>query len=144
MPFTLTNSPTHQDIDLLKQGVFSYSAEHIDITEIQPLALFYTDEQGAKLAGLCGSTAGNWLRIDILWVGEALRGQRIGSQLVAQAEAEALARGCCFAQVDTMSFQARPFYEKLGYVCQLTLANYPRTHQRYYLTKHLAPLLASD
>jgi GNAT superfamily N-acetyltransferase len=53
------------------------------------------------------------------------------------AEQEARDRGCRFAQVDTASFQARPFYEKLGYTLRFSLDNYPRHHQRHYLTKAL-------
>ncbi len=53
------------------------------------------------------------------------------------AEEEARLRGCVYAQVDTASFQARPFYEKLGYFVRFQLEEYPRVHQRFYLTKTL-------
>ncbi|NDL64660.1 GNAT family N-acetyltransferase [Acerihabitans arboris] len=137
MDMIVTSEPTHKDIDELRNGIIHYSAQHIDVSEIKALAIFFTDKAGNKLSGLSGSTAGNWLRIDLLWVSAALRGQGIGTRLMRAAESEAIARGCIFAQVDTTSFQARPFYEKLGYVCRMTLDNYPRVHQRYYLTKAL-------
>ena len=38
---------------------------------------------------------------------------------------------------DTFSFQARPFYEKLGYRVFGTLENHPSGHQHYLMTKKL-------
>jgi hypothetical protein len=40
--------------------------------------------------------------------------------------------------LDTFSFQARGFYEKLGYCVFGTLDDYPPGHSRFYLTKRLA------
>lgn len=53
------------------------------------------------------------------------------------AEQEAISRGCQFAQVDTFSFQARPFYEKHGYQLKMTLENVVGGYHRYYLVKIL-------
>ena len=55
------------------------------------------------------------------------------------AEEEAIRRGCVGAWLDTHSFQARPFYEKLGYTVFGVLENFPPGHTRYYLRKSLAP-----
>jgi ribosomal protein S18 acetylase RimI-like enzyme len=43
------------------------------------------------------------------------RRRGVGRELMAQAEARAVERGCHAAWLDTFSFQARSFYEKLGY-----------------------------
>ena len=39
--------------------------------------------------------------------------------------------------LDTFSFQARRFYEKLGYVVFGELPDYPAGHSRYFLQKRL-------
>ena len=39
--------------------------------------------------------------------------------------------------MDTFSFQARPFYEKLGYRVFGQLPDYPRGQTRYFLAKAL-------
>jgi hypothetical protein len=52
-------------------------------------------------------------------------------------EAEAIRRGCHGAFLDTFSYQARPFYEKLGYEVFGTLEDYPPGHQRFYMRKRL-------
>lgn len=137
MQLNVTDAVTHQDLDEVRLGLNAFNSRFINIDEIKAIGVFVTDEQGKKRAGLTGSTTGNWLRIDMLWVSDALRGQGVGSQLMKAAEEEARRRGCHYAQVDTASFQARPFYEKLGYSLRFSLDNYPRHHQRHYLSKAL-------
>jgi GNAT superfamily N-acetyltransferase len=137
MQLNVTERVTHQDLDEVRLGLNAFNSRFINIGELKSIGVFVTDERGVKLAGLTGSTAGNWLRIDMLWVSDALRGQGVGTQLIKAAEAEARQRGCRYAQVDTTSFQARPFYEKLGYTLRFSLDRYPRHHQRHYLSKAL-------
>ncbi|QDY41684.1 GNAT family N-acetyltransferase [Candidatus Pantoea soli] len=137
MQLKVTESVTQQDLNEIRLGLNAYNSRFIDTTELKALGVFITDAAGKKQAGLTGSTYGNWLRIEMLWVSDALRGQGAGRQLMLAAEQEARARGCCYAQVDTASFQARPFYEKLGYTLRFSLAHYPRHHQRHYLSKAL-------
>ncbi|MHA6310994.1 GNAT family N-acetyltransferase [Pantoea sp. S-LA4] len=137
MQLTITDNVTSQDLDEVRLGLTAFNSKFINVDEIKSIGVFIRDELGRKLAGLTGSTAGNWLRIDMLWVGDALRGQGVGSRLIQAAEQEARQRGCRYAQVDTASFQARPFYEKLGYSLRFSLDHYPRHHQRHYLTKIL-------
>lgn len=137
MQLNVTDAVTHQDLDEVRLALNAFNSRFINIDEINAIGVFITDEQGKKRAGLTGSTTGNWLRIDMLWVSDALRGQGVGSQLMKAAEEEARRRGCRYAQVDTASFQARPFYEKLGYSLRFSLDNYPRHHQRHYLSKAL-------
>jgi len=133
----ITDNVTAQDLDEVRLGLNAYNSKFFDVDVIRSIGVFIRDEQGRKLAGLTGSTTGSWLRIDMLWVSETLRGQGAGSKLMQAAEQEARDRGCRYAQVDTTSFQARPFYEKRGYTLRLTLADYVDHHQRHYLTKHL-------
>lgn len=137
MQLSITDKVTPQDLDEVRLGLTAFNSKFINVDEIKSIGVFIRDEQGRKLAGLTGSTTGNWLRIDMLWVGDTLRRQGVGSRLIQAAEQEARQRGCRFAQVDTASFQARPFYEKLGYTLRFSLDHYPRHHQRHYLTKLL-------
>lgn len=137
MQLSITDTVTHQDLDEVRLGLNAFNSRFINIDEMKAIGVFIHDAVGRKLAGLTGSTSGNWLRIDMLWVSDALRGQGAGRQLMLAAEEEARSRGCLYAQVDTASFQARPFYEKLGYTLRFSLDNYPRHHQRHYLSKTL-------
>jgi GNAT superfamily N-acetyltransferase len=66
------------------------------------------------------------------------RGHGFGKELMKRAELYAVERGCTNAFLDTFSFQARPFYEKLGYRVFGTLENHPFGHQHYFMTKRLS------
>jgi hypothetical protein len=57
--------------------------------------------------------------------------------MLAVAEQHAIERGCTGAHLDTASFQARPFYEKLGYTVFGTLEDHPVGHTHYLLSKRL-------
>ncbi|EKA1352318.1 N-acetyltransferase, partial [Salmonella enterica] len=47
-----------------------------------------------------------------------------------------LRKGCVHGLVDTFSFQALPFYEKQGYILQMSLPDFPKVgSQRHYLIK---------
>ncbi len=91
--------------------------------------------QGEIIAGLLGYTNWDWLFIAQLWVSETSRGRGIGQKLMREAELEARRRGCRHAHVDTFSFQALSFYERLGYAVVGRLDNYPAGHARYFLQK---------
>jgi GNAT superfamily N-acetyltransferase len=99
------------------------------------LVLLLRDADGTIRGGLLGYTHWNWLFVSHLWVHEPLRGRGLGRELLGRAEAEAAARGCRNAHLDTFSFQARDFYESRGYVVFGTLDDYPPGHSRYFLQK---------
>jgi GNAT superfamily N-acetyltransferase len=53
------------------------------------------------------------------------------------AEDHARSHGCIGAYVDTFEYQARPFYEKLGYELFGTLEGYPPGYRQFHLVKQL-------
>ena len=87
--------------------------------------------------GLSGNISYGWLFIDTLWVAEEARSQGQGRGLMLAAEEEAESRGCHRAWLDTFSFQARAFYEKLGYAVFGELEDYPPGHRRFFMRKAL-------
>jgi GNAT superfamily N-acetyltransferase len=103
----------------------------------RPLALAIEDERGQMIGGLSGATAFGWLFVELLFVPESLRGQGVGTELLRRAEAEAVTRGCHSVWLDTFEFQARGFYERLGYTCFGELKNYP-TGPRFFMSKRLS------
>ena len=93
------------------------------------------DDAGRVAGGLWGHTQFQWLHIEMLVVPESARGRGVGSALVAVAETEARQRGCLGVHVDTFSFQATAFYQKLGFTMFGVLDNFPPGHQRLYFQK---------
>ena len=102
-----------------------------------PVAFFLRDEAGEVLGGLLGEIWAGWLHIRTLALAPPARGQGFGRELMQRAEAYARERGCTNAFLDTFSFQARPFYEKLGYRLFCVLENHPAGHQHFFMTKRL-------
>ncbi len=100
-----------------------------------PLEVFLLDDRQKVRAGLVGLTRWNWLLIEALWVDESLRRQGFGSRLMQLAEQEAKQRGCTEAILDTFSFEAKGFYEKLGYEMFAQVDDYPSGYSFYQLKK---------
>lgn len=113
----------------------------IDYNDAQAALESYEDlivisrRNGEIAGGLLAYTHWNWLFIKHLWVAEAFRRQGLGRSLMLAAESEAVGRGCRHAHVDTFDFQARPFYQKLGFQIFGQLEDYPVGHTRYFLRK---------
>lgn len=105
----------------------------------KPLAITICNpENDAIIGGLWGATAYGYLHLDLLFVPEEERGSGMGRRLMDMAEEEALRRGCRGAWLDTFSFQARGFYEKLGYAVAGELEDCPPGHKRYFMKKPFA------
>ncbi len=56
----------------------------------------------------------HWLRVAVLWVGEAIRGHGVGSRLLVEAQRMALGMGANDAAPETFEWQAPGFCEKHG------------------------------
>ncbi|WNZ47013.1 putative N-acetylmannosamine-6-phosphate 2-epimerase [Leptolyngbya boryana CZ1] len=102
-----------------------------------PIEIFLLDDRDKVKAGLVSLTRWNWLLIEALWVEESIRRQGFASQLMHLAEQEAKRRGCTEALLDTFSFQAKEFYEKLGYEMFAQVDDYPSGYSFFQLKKEL-------
>ena len=101
------------------------------------------DGTGAVIGGLWAVSLFRWLHLEMLFVPEPMRGRGIGAALICAAEAEARNRGCLGIYVDTFSFQAAPFYEKMGFSTFGVLDDCPPGHSRLFLHKRLFPRCAT-
>ena len=134
----LTSEPATDDIRALEEGLESFSRSKttgMDRTKV-PIAVWMRRE-GCLLGGAYGDTHSGWLYLSLLWVDESLRGQGWGKKLLERFEAEATARDCHSAWVDTYGFQAPGFYEKLGYREFGRLDNFPPGFSRLFYWKPL-------
>ena len=118
------------------RGLLSFNEKWLGPSNEQPVRLVARDELGVA-GGLLGHIRWNWLYVAKLWVDERARGHGIGTQLLKAAEDLARSRGCIGVNLDTFEYQARPFYEKLGYELFGTLDGYPPGYRQFYLRKRL-------
>ena len=134
-------TPDPADVQFVRAQLTAFNRARAADDQFQPLAILLRDAGGQIVAGLVGGTYWGWLYTEVLWVEEGLRGKGYGRSLLIVAEAEAVRRGCCYAHLDTMDFQALPFYQKQGYSVFAELEDIPAGsgHRRYSLKKRLAP-----
>ena len=119
-------------------GVDYHNIAVTGLPDYFPVNFTLRGARGDLLGGVLGQLWGGWLQVTYVWVTEAARGAGHGRRLMENAEAYARSRGAVGATVETHSFQARPFYERLGYEVFGTLDGYPPGHIKFFLKKALA------
>jgi GNAT superfamily N-acetyltransferase len=118
------------------KGLRAFNAPHFGKLDYKPLTI--TVREGKDIiGGLSGQTALGWLYVELLWVSDGRRRKGLGRALMTKAEAEARKRGARNAWLDTFSFQAPPFYRKLGYKEFGRLDDFPAGRSRHWMTKAL-------
>jgi GNAT superfamily N-acetyltransferase len=127
----------------VREHLYMHNIAATGIDAYYDLAIFLKDENDEILGGLLAEMWGNWLHVNVLWVADIVRTRGHGRRMIAMAERYAVERGYHNAYLSTHSFQARPFYEKLGYEVFGTLENFPPGHAKYYMRKRLVTNEAS-
>ncbi len=123
--------------ELIQWGLGLYNVAATGLAEYYPVSIFLRDENDEVLGGLLGHIWGKWLYVTHLWIAESVRQRGYGTKLLLAAESYAVERGCGNVELHTFSFQARPFYEQLGYEVFAALDDYPPGHTKYFLRKRL-------
>ncbi len=132
-----SESPSEADREAILAPLRAYNISHAGDPRIRPVALVLTDEAGEKVGGLWGRCSYDWMFVELLSVPEGHRGGNHGRALMAQAEAIARDHGCVGMWLDTFEFQARGFYEKLGFELFGTLEDHPVGRRRFFLRMRL-------
>jgi GNAT superfamily N-acetyltransferase len=115
----------------------AYNLAVTGLTAYSPVNFFLYDEGDEIMGGLLGLIWGGALHVRILWVAESLRSRGHGRRLLEAAERRATERGCRCVFLDTFSFQAPGFYEKLGYEMYARAEDWPVGHAHCFLRKAL-------
>lgn len=137
----LHHQPPEQDVKVLWNGLHDHNTQHSGSDEAQYLGIFLRNEEGVICGGVYGWSAVAWLKIDVLWVHEDLRGQGFGQQLLDAAEAEGRRRNCEFVILDSFSFQAPGLYKKNGYEEFAVLSHSGGNQTWHYFQKKLKSVI---
>lgn len=125
----INDDPSEADRAAVMDVLRTFNRAHAHRTRLPDFAVLLRDpDSGAAIGGLIAEDSYGWAFIRYLVVPEHCRGQGLGSRLMAEAEAIAKARGHVGIWLDTYDFQARPFYEKLGYEVFGTLEDVPSSN----------------
>jgi len=135
---TVPDAPSETHRDAVTVPLRAYNVSQGGEPHIRPVAVMLTDEGGRHVGGLWGKCVYDWLFVELLAVPEEHRAKDYGTALMAQAETIARANGCIGIWLDTYEFQARGFYEKLGFEVFGTLDDHPIGRKRFFLRKRFA------
>ena len=130
-------TPTENEIKHIRESLNQFNNERVGEDGHTPLNIVEYDTNGNIIGGILSGTYWGWMYVDILWVHESHRHKGIGSELLHEAEKEAVRRGCHHVHLDTMSWQAPEFYKKHGYEVIGILPDLPNGNQKYLLMKAL-------
>ena len=136
---TVEADANETDVNTVAKGLRAFNVEYIGPPNEQLVRIFLRSENGEVVGGLLGDIRWRWMYVARLWVSSEYRGKGHGASLMREAEALAVRSGCIGIHLDTFEYQARPFYEKLGYTVFGTLEGYPPNYRQYYLSKRLEP-----
>lgn len=134
---SVEDEPDDADMQVVEDGLNAFVSSISKLEDLKLMAVLLRDGERRVVGGALGWTKRGWLEINVVWVREDLRGQGYGPRLMRAAEDEARARGCHSAYLNTFSFQAPGFYEKLGYEAFGVLDGYSGEHKRYHFQKRL-------
>ena len=137
MKITVEENPSLADLSVLSDGLCSEAYEKRGLSKFEHFCFFLRNEQLQVMGGIHGVIYYGCMYIDELWVEKNHRGQGYGVSLVKKAEELAVEKKCLMVTVNTMDFEARPFYEKLGYVVEFQRGGYLNSSTLYFLIKHL-------
>jgi GNAT superfamily N-acetyltransferase len=132
----LTDAPAEADESFLEASLRAENRRYLGEADHRALGLLLRCAD-LLVGGLIGETGRSVLYIDKLWLAPEWRHRGLGSRLLCAAEAEAERRGCRTAWLDTYDFQARPFYERHGYVMFAEFDDLPGGHRRWFMKKRL-------
>jgi GNAT superfamily N-acetyltransferase len=127
--------PTPGDEAYLREQLGLWNVRVTGLDDYAPAYHFLRDSTCTIQGGILAYVWGRWLHVDILWLRDDLRGQGWGTRLIEAAHAIGREQGALGAYLDTFDWQARPFYERLGYEVVFTLEDLPEGHTRYYMRK---------
>lgn len=136
--FFETDSPSKEAYCALLRALRGFTTGAVGALDNHDYAaLLQHPDTGEPIGGLWAQSRWGGFHIDMLIVPGALRGQGVGTRLMRAAEAEARRRGCHHIWLETYNFQARPFYERLGFEVFGQLEGPAPIYPRFFMRKIL-------
>ncbi|MCB9677634.1 MAG: GNAT family N-acetyltransferase [Alphaproteobacteria bacterium] len=130
----IVDQPEAADVDGIIDDLMAFNRIHAPALEqLRIVSLARVGER--VVGGAIVFEYGGWAELAVLWVDEQQRGHGLGSRLVGVIEDDLRRRGFAGMHTDTFSFQALPFYEKLGFHVFGRIEGFVDGNTRYYLKK---------
>jgi GNAT superfamily N-acetyltransferase len=124
-------------LQALMAGMKAFNGAAVPELNAHKIVAAIRDDAGRIVGGVIGRLAGDSVYMEVVWTDASVRGTGQGRAMMLLAEAEAKRLGAREAWLYTMSFQAKPFYEKLGYAQFGELDWLDGRHKRHFMRKDL-------
>lgn len=137
MTIEVVASPGNAEREAILRILSAHNDAAVGPTGRRQVAIVVRDAAGTITGGLWGKIGYRWLFVEFLAVVPDHQGQGIGRDLMRRAEALAREADCIGMWLDTFSFQARGFYEKLGFAVFGNIGDFPPGETRFFLSKRI-------
>ncbi len=121
----------------LWRGLIRFNRETAGPFNYSRLVLSVRGASGRVVGGLILQSYWNESYVELLWLSDRARGHGAGRELIQEAERRARRRGSRLIHLNTYSFQAPAFYEKMGYRRCGAMSGSPKGARRYFYVKRL-------
>jgi ribosomal protein S18 acetylase RimI-like enzyme len=128
---------TQQIADYLATNLKQFNELHIGPYERKPYVIYIENDDAVIIGGLKGDILENVCSVHTVWVHENYRHKGLGSRLFKQLEDFAKMHRCEFIQLDTAEFQAKSFYEKIGFSEVAQLLHNFKSYTTYIMRKYI-------
>ncbi|MCW8399688.1 GNAT family N-acetyltransferase [Legionella sp. PATHC038] len=138
-PFKIITDFKENDVvsKIIYENLKKFNESIIGNYEAKPFIIHAQTEGLEVLGGIKGDIFGKLCRVFTVWIHEQYRRQGLGRELFEQLDVFAKENHCQMIQLDTAEFQAKGFYQKLGYQVIATLPDNFMGYTSYILRKNL-------
>ena len=98
---------------------------------------FYAMRDNQIIGGIIGNEKMQWIDVDTLFVDEKYRKNKIGTELVNKLINYCKENNLIGIHLTTLDFQAKGFYEKLGFELIAEIKDWPKGVTRYEFIKYI-------
>ncbi|HHD4620685.1 TPA: GNAT family N-acetyltransferase, partial [Legionella pneumophila] len=135
LKLSFLENPNPDDVQILTNGIKAYAKQARGFESLDFFACFIRDADNSIVGGCSGGTLYGGLHVDNLWVSESIRHQGWGTKLMQEALKYGNEKGCAFATVNTMDWEAIEFYKKLGFELEFERHGFQKNSIFYFLRK---------
>ncbi len=121
----------------VEDGLKAFNEKSAGTSDPAAVNVTVRDDAGTIVGGIVARVWMQTLYVSLVWLDDSLRGKGHGKAMMDIVEARARELGAGNSWLNTLSWQARPFYESLGYTCFGEMPMAHGRHHRYFMHKEL-------
>ena len=134
---TVDINETQRVAKIIGANLKEFNESQVGPYEFKPFTIHITNDSEDIIGGLTGDIFDKICLFQLLWVHENERQKGLGTELFKKLEEFARNNGCEIIQLKTAEFQAKQFYEKMGFTVVATLPNSFKGYTGYFMRMNL-------